>query len=65
MLRGYRRRPQPPPPLPPTIATLLRLRGEGAGRDEIAFRLIDRTTDTIATATYEELYRRSASVAEV
>src|SRR5438128_420290 len=63
MLRGYRRRPQPPPPLPPTIAALLRLRAEGAGQDEIAFRLIDRTTDTIATATYEEVYRRSASVA--
>jgi acyl-CoA synthetase (AMP-forming)/AMP-acid ligase II len=63
MLTGYRRRPQAPPPLPPTIAALLRLRGEGAGRDELAFRVIDRTTDTIATATYEELYRRSAWVA--
>src|SRR5438094_778784 len=63
MLTGYRRRQQSPPPLPPTIAALLRLRGEGAGRDELAFRLIDRTTDTIATATYEELYWRSAWVA--
>jgi hypothetical protein len=60
MLTGYRRRQQAPPPLPPTIAALLRLRREGAGRDEMAFRLIDRTTDTIATATYEELCRRSA-----
>jgi acyl-CoA synthetase (AMP-forming)/AMP-acid ligase II len=63
MLIGYRRTDRPPLALPETLAALLCQRGTEAGRDEIAFRLIDRTADSVATATYAELYRRSARVA--
>jgi acyl-CoA synthetase (AMP-forming)/AMP-acid ligase II len=62
MLIGYRRTEQTPPALP-KLAALLRERGSEDARGQLAFRLIDRTTDSSATATWSELYRRSVWVA--
>ncbi len=54
-------RPPPPGPLP----ALLRERGtQAATRDAISLRLIDRATETVDSATYGQLFRRSAWAAE-
>jgi acyl-CoA synthetase (AMP-forming)/AMP-acid ligase II len=63
MLIGYRRLEQEPPVQPVTLAALLRECGTDGGQEELAFRLIDRTTDSSASATFGELYRRSGWVA--
>lgn len=51
------------PPLPATIPALLRLRATDADRDRLAVRLVDRTTATVAIATYGQLFGRACAVA--
>jgi acyl-CoA synthetase (AMP-forming)/AMP-acid ligase II len=63
MIEGNRRGAAPDPALPASLAALLVDRGTGPDRERIALRFIDRTTESIATATYGELLRRAAAVA--
>lgn len=52
----------PPPPQP--IPSLLKERGTAAAtRDALAFRFVDRFAETQATATYGQLFQRSAFTA--
>jgi acyl-CoA synthetase (AMP-forming)/AMP-acid ligase II len=61
---GTRRTDRPAPRLPPSIPALLRELGTGADRERVAFRFIDRTTDTIASATYAQLLGRASFLAD-
>ncbi|HEY1695532.1 MAG TPA: fatty acyl-AMP ligase [Polyangiaceae bacterium] len=63
MITGTRRGDWPTPLLPPSIPALLRELGTGPDRDRIAFRFIDRTTETLASATYAELLGRASFMA--
>jgi acyl-CoA synthetase (AMP-forming)/AMP-acid ligase II len=51
------------PALPASIPRLVRTRGTGEGSGRVYLRLVDRTTETRASATYAELYRRSCAAA--
>ena len=63
MITGKRRRSFPFPELPGTIPALVRMRAEGPGADRIYLRFIDRTTETLASATYRELHGRVCGAA--
>ncbi|HEY8042060.1 MAG TPA: fatty acyl-AMP ligase [Polyangiaceae bacterium] len=63
MIEGTRRGDRPAPRLPSSIPALLRELGTGPDRDRIAFRFIDRTTQTLASATYRELLERASAMA--
>jgi acyl-CoA synthetase (AMP-forming)/AMP-acid ligase II len=59
VIRGEARQAREQPAVPPSLPALLAERGTGAHRDEVAVRLVDKTTETIDRASYGELYRRS------
>lgn len=63
MITGARRRSFELPRMPDTIVRLVRDRATGPLADRVYLRLIDRTTETLASATYAELHRRSCGAA--
>jgi fatty-acyl-CoA synthase len=62
MLTGNNRVAPRPPFLPSSIPALLHERGIGPTKDRLAWRLIDQSTEVRQSASFAELYRRSAFV---
>jgi acyl-CoA synthetase (AMP-forming)/AMP-acid ligase II len=63
LISGRRRSASPGPLLPKNIPLLLRERAFGPTRERIAFRLIDRLTETIDSVTYVQLWNQASAVA--
>jgi fatty-acyl-CoA synthase len=62
MLTGSYRVALRPPTLPSSIPALLHQRGIGPTKHRLAWRLINQSTDVQDTATFADLYHRSAFV---